>query len=267
MRRVGTRTAASKKAVGPPTAEMLHAKLVPPPPEVETVWREPQRKLKRATGEGIGFPSNPKQLALCREYIKNYDIEAAAKASGYCNRKDKIMDVLARLGPFMQIAQEEKAREIGRRGVTSQKKVLDQLAAEAHYSEVDFVQKTEEIVDGKLKITYRQKALHELDEWQHMLVTDIRFLPDGTATYSLPDRMEARKLIGRHLGMFSEKLAIEHQHRQMQGEKADLGSVPDDELAKIEGILLQHLGPQAKRSIGEYYSDDADDFDAAAGKL
>lgn len=223
---------------------------------------EPARRQRHKPEKGM--PITPQQRQFVTEYLKDYDIHAAAKRAGYKGNEGSVIDVFAKIGPFIREAQMAKAREIGRRGFTSQERVLESLAAEAHYSEMEFVV-IEDVPDpakpGAKMTIRRQKRLEELTGEQQLIIKDIRFGPDGSATYSLPSRMAARMAIGKHLGMFNDKLIMEHRHRQLSG-RPDLSQVPDNVLDTMEATLLKYVGTQGQRAIGEYQKRDENEFDA-----
>ena len=151
---------------------------------------------------------------------------------------------------------------MGRRVATSQERVLNELAAEAHYSEMDFVIIEYEKRKGEVVTIRRQKRLEELSQIQQRVIQNIQFHADGSATYSLPDRNEARKLIGRHLGMFNDKLIMEHLHKQL-AQRVSLVNVPDELLEEIEKKLLKHVGPEGLRVVGEYHPGEDNEYNDA----
>ncbi len=259
MRR-GAKTVPNRQ--GPSTAKLVKRVKA----EVDAVPAE-RRRLRRKPE--MGMPITPQQKQFVAEYLKDYDIDAAAKRAGYKGNHETIMSVFAGIGPFIREAQLAKAREMGRRSFTSQERILGELAAEAHYSEMEFVviEDVPDPTDPKkqgLMTIRRQKRLEELSPEQQMIVTNIRFEKDGSASYSLPSRMRAREMIGKHLGMFNDKLIMEHRHRQLAG-RPDLTQVPDEVLDKLEANLLKYMGPKGLRLVGEYQHRDENEFDATQG--
>jgi hypothetical protein len=251
----GRAPAANLNRRGPPTEKLVKRTRK----QVETAT--PTRRRTRAE---TGLPITPQQRQFVTEYLKDYDIVAAGKRAGYKSDDVTVIRAFAAIGPFIREAQLAKAREIGRRSYTSQELVLGQMAAEAHYSEMEFVviEEVPDPVDRGKKVTIRrQKRLEELTPDQQMIIKDIRFFPDGNASYSLPNRMQARTLIGKHLGMFNDKLIMEHRHRQLSG-RPNLENVPDEILDKTEAMLLKYMGPKGLRLIGEYQHRDENEFDA-----
>lgn len=228
----------------------------------------PDPRRRRRTKLEAGLPITPQQRQFVTEYLKDYDIDAAAKRAGYKGNHQSIRDSFLDITPFIREAQMAKAREIGRRSYTTQERVLGDLAAEAHYSEMEFVV-IEQVPDpansGKVITWRRQKRLEELTGEQQMIITNIQFHADGSATYSLPNRGKARELIGRHLGMFNDKLIMEHRHRQLAG-RPDFTDVPDNVLDEMEAKLLKHMGPKGLRLVGEYQHRDENEYDATGKK-
>lgn len=258
----GTRGIAARNQQGPSTKKLVTKTVA----QVHTSNR-PHRKRSAAVEQGM--PATEQQKKLAAEYLKDYDFMAAARRAGYQGSEDSVMAVFRKIAPYIREAQLAKAREVGKRVATSQEDILSDMAAEAHYSEMDFVVIEQGVLPGKREVVTirRQKYLEELTPQQQRLITNIRFNKDGTASYSLPNRNEARKLIGRHLGMFNDKLIMEHRHRQLTA-KVDLSGVPDEELEYIEKRLLKHMGPAGFRLVGEYNreggEEDADEGPAKA---
>lgn len=226
-------------------------------------YASPRRAMRRTKSEA-GLPTTPQQRKFVEEYLKDYNILEAARRAGYKGAKTSILESFAGLSEFVRAAQIEKAKEMGRRSVTSQERVLHELAQTAHFSEMDFIviEEVPDPQDKTKKITWRRfKRLEELTPEQSRIIENVKCAPDGSATYSLPDRMPSRKLIGLHLGMFNSKLIAEHRHNQLAG-NADLSDVPDDVLDNLERELLEYTGPQGRRAIGEYALRDENDYKA-----
>lgn len=224
----------------------------------------PDPKRRHRTKPEEGMPITAQQKQFVAEYLKDYDIQAAAKRVGFKGNSHTIQKMFLSLGPFIQEAQLAKARAIGERSFTSQERVLEELAADAHYSEMDFVvieQVANPAKPGEKMTVRRQKRLEELTVQQQGIIKNIQFMADGNATYSLPNRMMARMAIGKHLGMFNDKMILEHRNRQLLG-RPNLSTVPDGVLDKMEADLLKYMGPKGLRLIGEYQERDENEFDA-----
>jgi len=57
--------------------------------------------------------------------------------------------------------------------------------------------------------------------------------PDVDYKYVLHDKASALINLGRHLGMFSEKLMLDLNMRQSQAKSLDFSAMPQDELAAV----------------------------------
>lgn len=213
---------------------------------------EPQKRQRLSITE--------REQRFMQEYLKDYDAFKAMERAGYKDpRSAQARQIFARCADFMKKAQDEKSRQIGKHSFTSQERVLNQLTAQAHYNPKHFVvvQERPDPVDSRKKVlVHIQKPLHELTDQEAMCVKEVRYNPDGSVSgYTLHDQRGALVLIGKHMGMFNDKLIMEHRHRLLS-KREDLTAVPDKVLEETEKALLKHMGPQAAKMIGEYMGED-----------
>lgn len=123
-----------------------------------------------------------------------------------------------------QVAVEELALE--------QSDVLRQIGAIAMANDYDYL-----VIDRtRTKPVVRRKRLDELTREQ-MAAIEVVLDPKGNPTrYRFRDRDGKLFELGKHLGMFNEKVILEHRHRHLHV-SADLSKVP---MARLEAIEAQY---------------------------
>lgn len=198
----------------------------------------------------LGWPKTKQEEIFCREYLKSYNAMAAAKIAKIYGRttSNNAYKLVARFSPYLQYLQAEKTQAVAKKIVYDQESILQALARVMDHDPRDF---EEEVTVGRRKVR-RMKPLSKLTREQALLVADI-WQEGGEVKYRLESRARARQMLGKHLGLFHDKLIAEHRHAHLHA-AVDLSHVSNEQLATLEGELLRILGPQADRILGYTYS-------------
>jgi len=183
----------------------------------------------------------PKQKIFVDEYLVDLNATRAYKAAGYRVKSDNAAGVeghkLLR-NPKIDLYLKEKMKEREKRTEITQDKVLKELgkigfANATDYARVVEKEYLEQVKDEKGNIiseipkTYKTVELEvtdNLDIDKQAAIAGIKQGANGIEV-KLNDKVKALELIGRHLGMFTEKLEV----------KGELNT----ELNKLNSILEQ----------------------------
>lgn len=177
-----------------------------------------------------------KQELFCKEYLVDLNATQAYKRAGYSVKSDNAAGVegskLLR-NPKIDARIKELMEERSKRTEITQDFVLQELYAIAkangsHYSQVveePIIQNGKYVLDpdtGKVK-TYKTVDMtptNKLDEEQRKAIAGIKETKYGidVSTY---DKVKALELLGRHLGMFKDKVEI----TGLSEEKSKLDSI------------------------------------------
>lgn len=183
----------------------------------------------------------PKQKKFCDEYLIDLNATQAAIRAGYSKKtaKEIAAQNLSKLNIQEYIGERQKERE--KRTEITQDNVLRELAAIAFAKESDFAKVVErdsvhtiEKEDGTLiEIHYitdgvRITPTDQLSEQNKKALAGIKRTRNGISVET-HDKTKALELLGRHLGLFNDKLEI----------KGDLNNpfeaLSTDELKKLIG--------------------------------
>lgn len=165
-----------------------------------------------------------KQKRFCDEYLIDLNATRAYKAAGYSVRSDNAAGVeghkLLR-NPKIDSYLKQKMKEREKRTEVTQDKVLKELAKigfanAADYAKVVEKEYIEKITDdngnviGQETKTYKAVEIEPTDRLDTDKQAAIAGIKEGRngIEVKLNDKVKALELIGRHLGMFTEK--VEH---------------------------------------------------------
>jgi phage terminase small subunit len=160
----------------------------------------------------------PKQKLFCDEYLIDFNATRAYKAAGYSVRSDNVAGVEGHKllkNPNVVKYLEKRMKERERRTEITQDRVLKELAKIGFADIKDFLSyRTEKTVvdvdmDGTEIIGYKQIVdAKPSDEVDGAVINEISIAKDGTFKFKLQDKMKALEMMGRHLGMWNDKLQL-----------------------------------------------------------
>jgi hypothetical protein len=204
------------------------------------------------------IPRKEKQQQFLIEFAKGGDQQAAARAAGYSLvwAKRWAARLIKQYNDYVSWLQASRAQAIVKEINVDQKMVLDEMARIAFANEFDYLVFYEkEEIDEKTqrptgrKVPWaRRKYVHELTREQLSAVVVFRRGDKGSIDWRWRDRDGKLYELGKHLGMFNEKLIHEHRHRHLHAH-FDLSGASTKELEALEGqfeTLLKRDGDATK---------------------
>ncbi len=190
-----------------------------------------------------GWPRTKKQLDFALNVVQ-YAMtpHSAMLAAGYTKNTAKVTShkLASNLRPFLAFLQEKKNEVAAAHYDVTTDRVLREMAAIGLQNHKDYIRAVK--VDGVTRLIGRplneltdQQAL-AVDSWEAVdIVTDDG--KDIDYKYVLQDKLQGLVNLGRHLGMFSEKLMLDLNMRQSQARSLDFSALPQDELEEVIEIL------------------------------
>lgn len=169
----------------------------------------------------------PKQERFVQEYMIDLNATAAARRAGYSAKTaDRIGPEL--LGkPWVSEAIQAAMAERSRRTAITQDRVLNELAAVAFANGADFARVTD--IYGAVEFVPTEK----LDPEKKKAVASIKQGQFGTEVKTY-DKIRALELLGKHLGMFSDKSGAVTQEKNNLLEAIRETEVDTDGIPELE---------------------------------
>lgn len=198
---------------------------------VETIRVEPRNTR--------GWPKTKQQLAWGKARIqKGLTAHGACLDVGYSVKyaQKKSHELERAMTPFLAYLQERKNEVAEKRYDATTERVLLEIASIAFSNPQDYVRS---VVKDNVPILIG-KPLNELDPEASLAVKSWNVerieTDDGPALdykYVLYNKRSALIDLGRHLGMFNERILLEMNLRHAHIHRIDYSSVPTDKLAEI----------------------------------
>lgn len=192
-------------------------------------------------------PSNVKYIAFLLKYVETGEVMKSALAVGYSRgwgqgTAPRVLDQYKDMVVWLQAA---RAQAVAKTIEIDQDRVLREMVSIAFANEADFIVIEDVVVEGKTVKRARRKEVEELTREQlaAVVVIKVRGKADRI-TWKWRDRDGKLFEIGKHLGMFNEKIIMEHRHRHTH-RHFDLSKVPLDRLEAIEGEFEEMMGDES----------------------
>lgn len=192
-------------------------------------------------------PKNVKYMAFLLKYVETGEIMTSARAIGYSpawakGTAPRVLDEYKDMVVWLQAA---RAQEVAKVVEIDQERVLKEMVAIAFANEADYIVIEDAVEEGKTVKRARRKRVDELTREQLTAVVVVSVKGRGTRVgWKWRDRDGKLFEIGKHLGMFNEKIIMEHRHRHTH-KHFDLSKVPLDKLEAIEGDFEELMGDDA----------------------
>ncbi|HSV90885.1 MAG TPA: terminase small subunit [Nitrospiraceae bacterium] len=169
---------------------------------------------------------------------KGLDIRAAARKAGYGEKWAKVYSYgyVRDHKDYIEWLQAHMAQETAKLIAVDEEWVVQQLAQIASANDYDYLA-FETGKDGK--VTVRRKRLDELTREQ-MIAIEVFGEPDAPR-YRFRDRDGSLEKLGKKLGLFNERIIMEHRHRHLHV-AFDLSKVSMKDLEALEGQFEGLLG-------------------------
>ncbi len=192
-----------------------------------------------------GWPKNQLQLDWALAHItEGLSVHAAALKAGYSpGTAQKVSyQLVDKMGPFLGFLQEKKNALAERRYNASTTRVLDEITAMAFMNHADYVREVS--IDGIPHLI--GIPLTELKDREQLAVQSWKIVKistdDGPALdyqYVLADKAQNLFMLGKHLGMFNEKIMLELTHRQAMARRVRFSDLPTDKIEEIMETLQE----------------------------
>ena len=152
-----------------------------------------------------------KQIRFVDEYLVDLNATQAAIRAGYSEKTANTIGAqnLAKLSIQAEILRRQK--DLQRRTEVTQERVLRELARVAFADAADYVQVETRIINrGDIEVPLElavHKETAELSADQRAAIAGIKQGANGIEV-KLHDKIKALELLGRHIGMFNDKLEV-----------------------------------------------------------
>ncbi len=207
-----------------------------------------------------GWPRTKQQLAFALNVIQlTMKPYPAMMAAGYSQTTAHIKShkLAAQLRPFFTFLQEKKNEVAAAHYDATTTRILHEMSAIGLQNVKDYIRVVK--VNGGIRLI--GKPVTELTEPQALAIESWEAVPlktdDGEELdykYVLHDKASALVNLGKHLGMFSEKLMLDMNMRQTQARAIDFSALPQDKLEAVIKLLegIQEDAAKARAIEGEY---------------
>ena len=169
---------------------------------------------------------------------------AAALKAGYSKGTAQKVSyqMVDKMAPFLGFLQEKKNALAERRYNASTTRVLDEITAMAFMNHADYVR--EVAIDGIPHLI--GKPLTELTDREQLAVQSWKIVkvstddgPQLDYQYVLADKAQNLFMLGKHLGMFNEKIMLELTHRQAMARRVRFSDLPTEKIEEIMETLKE----------------------------
>lgn len=201
-------------------------------------------EIRIEPGNTRGWPKTKRQLDWALNVVeKQMDYQAAAIAAGYARSSAqkwsfKMVDTLR---PFLAYLQQKKNAIVERDFEVTTNRVLREITALAMSNHANYIRRV--MVNGKPY--WAGKPIDELSETEQVAVKsytvgyvttdDEGEVPDFK--YELHDKPQNVFMLGKHMGMFNEKIMLELGHREAQAKRFKFSELPTEEIELIMETL------------------------------
>jgi len=169
---------------------------------------------------------------------------AAALKAGYSKGTAQKVSyqMVDKMQPFLGFLQEKKNALAERRYNASTTRVLDEITAMAFMNHADYVREVS--IDGIPHLI--GKPLTELTDREQLAVQSWKIVkvstddgPQLDYQYVLADKAQNLFMLGKHLGMFNEKIMLELTHRQAMARRVRFSDLPTEKIEEIIETLKE----------------------------
>lgn len=206
--------------------------------------KKPVDEICFEPGNTRGWPKTKRQLDWALRVVEEQmTYEAAAVEVGFAatTARKKAHQLAKAMRPFLAFLQEKKNAIVEHDFEVTTSRVLREITALAMANHVNYVRRV--TVEGKPY--WAGKPIDELSEAEQVAVKSYRVgyiktddqgeVPDFK--YELHDKPQNVFMLGKHLGMFNEKIMLELGHREAQAKRFKFSELPTDKIMEIMETL------------------------------
>lgn len=196
------------------------------------------------------IPKKEKQQLFLIEFAKSGSHQESAAKVGYSKvwAKSRSSSLISGYKDYVTWLQAHRAQELVKKVDVDQQMVIDEMVRIAFANEHDYLvfYNKDEIDEngkktGKQVPWARRKYVHELTREQLTAVEVFRRGDLGSIDWKWRDRDGKLFELGKHLGMFNEKIIMEHRHRHLHVQ-FDLTNASLKDLEALEAEFEVLLG-------------------------
>lgn len=219
----------------------------------------PEQAIQVIPRNTQGWPRTKQQLDFALNVVQlAMKPHPAMLAAGYAKRtaNQESHKLAAKLRPFLAFLQEKKNEQAAKHYEVTNTRILREMSAIGLQNVKDYIT----VVQINNLPRLIGKPVNELTDQQALAVESWEVVEmqgdDGPVMdyqYVLHNKMQGLVNLGRHLGMFSEKLMLDLNMRQAQSESIDFSAMPQDELELVIKTLteIQDNARKARAIEGE----------------
>lgn len=206
---------------------------------------KPVEKIEFIPRNTRGWPKTKQQLEWALAIVqKGMSAQGAALYVGYAKKTAAINTprMSREMRPFLVFLQARKNAVAERQYDATTTRVLREITIIAFSNHADYVR--EVVIDGLPHLI--GKPITDLSEEQQICVsswkTELVATDDGDALdykYVLYDKSQNLFALGKHLGMFNEKIMLELTHREAQAKRTNFSDLSTDKIMEIMETLKQ----------------------------
>ena len=188
--------------------------------------------------------SNTRLLQFFEQYVRIGDAQAAARAAGYSDSwaKQTSYKYLKEHREYVTWLQAHVAQQLAKQIGIDQEAVVRQIAAIAMANDYDYLVFEK---DNGGKVLVRRKRLDELTREQIVAIEVTGGRRGKPFSYRFRDRDGKLFELGKSLGLFNERIILEHRHRHLHA-TVDLSRVPLERLEALEAQFEELLAIEDK---------------------
>ena len=153
----------------------------------------------------------PKQMRFVDEWLIDFNGKQAAIRAGYSAKTAEATAARLLRNVKVQAEISRRQKDLQRRTEVTQERVVKELARVAFADATDYVQVETRIINrGEVKVPIElavHKETAELSADQRAAIASIKQGANGVEI-KLHDKIKALELLGRHIGMFTDKLEV-----------------------------------------------------------
>lgn len=152
-----------------------------------------------------------KQIRFVDEYLVDFNGTQAAIRAGYSEKTAAATAARLLRNVNIQAEISRRQKDLQRRTEVTQERVVKELARVAFADATDYVQVETRIINrGEVKVPIElavHKETAELSADQRAAIASIKQGANGVEI-KLHDKIKALELLGRHIGMFNDKIEV-----------------------------------------------------------
>lgn len=196
-------------------------------------------------------PHTEREFAFCEHYLRSHDQNQAAKAAGYVSYYSNGPRLRRQFAAYLAKRSLKVEKQIAKAIAYDQQDLLNEMASIAFANPQDYIIKVLALVGDQQVQIDALRPIETLTRAQAAAIKKVAVV-NGVATYELPDLTDKYQYLfalGKNLGLYHDKLIQEFRHQHLHAH-VDFKDLPADKLQTLERLLVDAIGPDARRLLG-----------------